>query len=144
LTHESCISPYSSFIRKFRPKLICKIDPQEKEKVPNRPKTPLVDTRYFLGGGNKSDYPTTTNTAPTPAPLAPFQRNDITRASLGGNTYFASPQQQQQQPQQQQQAGNYYNALPDQMNAMNLGYNYQVTKTFVALLQNSITKRVKG
>jgi len=76
--------------------------------------------RYFLGGNNKSDYPVSTpSAAPTPAPITPFQRNDITRASLGGNNYFPSQQQQQQ-------SANYYNALPDQMNALNMGgYNYQ-------------------
>lgn len=69
--------------------------------------------RYFLGS-NKSDY----TSAPTPAPVQPFQRNDMTRASLGGNSYFAQ--------QQQTSSANYYNALPDQMEAMNMGnYNYQ-------------------
>lgn len=57
--------------------------------------------------GNKSDYNSATAHS--------FQRNDITRASLGGNNYL-----------QQQSSANYYNALPDQMEGMNLGnYNYQ-------------------
>ena len=133
---SSGLKPKSGFLFRSKTPTAELYSTQEKEKVPNRPKTPLVDTRYFLGGNNKSDYPTTVPSAtPTPAPIsAPFQRNDITRASLGGNNYFSSPQSvqqqqqqqlQQQQQQQQLQTGNYYNALPDQMSAMNMGYPYQ-------------------
>ena len=46
---------------------------QEREKVPNRPKTPLVNMSV------------TRSKTPTSSGPAPFQRNDITRASLGGN-----------------------------------------------------------
>ena len=113
------LKPKSGFLFRSKTPTAELYSTQEKEKVPNRPKTPLVDTRYFLGGNNKSDYPTTTPSAtPTPAPVAPFLRNDITRASLGGSKQFSSPQSETQQ----QQAGNYYNALPDQIGDMNLGY----------------------
>jgi len=120
------LKPKSGFLFRSKTPTAELYSTQEKEKVPNRPKTPLVDTRYFLGGNNKSDYPTTIpSAAPTPTPVAPFQRNDVTRASLGGNSYFLSPQSATQQ---QQQAGNYYNALPDQISEMNLGY-YQNRNT---------------
>ena len=49
---------------------------QEKERLPNRPKTPLVDTRNM-----RSKTPTAISN--------PFARNDATRASLGGaNGYY--------------------------------------------------------
>ena len=98
------LKPKSGFLFRSKTPTAELYSTQEKEKVPNRPKTPLVDTRYFLGGHSKSDYsaPATTE-PPTQASVAPFQRNDITRASLGGNNYFASPQQVSQQQQQQQQ-----------------------------------------
>ena len=73
---------------------------REKENLPNRPKTPIVDTRNMR--------------SKTPTSLAPgsnpFQRNDITRASLGGNASAAN---------------NYYNSMMEQMNGMHIasGHN---------------------
>lgn len=124
------LKPKSGFLFRSKTPTAELYSTQEKEKVPNRPKTPLVDTRYFLGGHSKPEYSATTTTTssdlPATASVAPFQRNDITRASLGGNNYFGSPQSSQQQ---QQQSSNYYNALPEQINAMNMGYNYQNRNT---------------
>ena len=54
---------------------------QEREKVPNRPKTPIVDTRHMSTSSMRSKTPTASVGG---AAAAPFQRNDITRASLGG------------------------------------------------------------
>ena len=73
---------------------------REKENLPNRPKTPIVDTRNM-----RSKTPT----ALAPA-SNPFQRNDITRASLGGNASAAN---------------NYYNSMMEQMNGMHIssGHN---------------------
>merc|ERR1719376_351720 len=75
---------------------------QEKERLPNRPKTPLVDTRNMRsktptalgGGGGGSGAGTTSN--------APFSRNDASRASLGGSN-------------------GYYNQMVDQMQNMGMG-----------------------
>ena len=81
---------------------------QEKEQLPNRPKTPLVDTRN-LTGMHRSKTPTSL------ASNNPFQRNDVSRASLGvGSTGggYGGPQ------------SNYnaalYGGLNDQMSGMNL------------------------
>ncbi|XP_059092119.1 membrane-associated guanylate kinase, WW and PDZ domain-containing protein 2-like isoform X5 [Tigriopus californicus] len=68
---------------------------QEKEKVPLRPKTPIVDTRNF----NRSKTPTSMFSIP-------FQRNDVTRASLGvaGSTSQYDP----------------YGGITNQMGGLNL------------------------
>ena len=73
---------------------------REKENLPNRPKTPIVDTRNM-----RSKTPTALSPGSNP-----FQRNDITRASLGGNASAAN---------------NYYNSMMEQMNGMHVssGHN---------------------
>ena len=73
---------------------------REKENLPNRPKTPIVDTRNM-----RSKTPTALSTGANP-----FQRNDITRASLGGNANASN---------------NYYNSMLEQMNGMHIasGHN---------------------
>ena len=68
---------------------------KEKENLPSRPKTPIVDTRNM-----RSKTPTALATGPNP-----FQRNDITRASLGGNANTSN---------------NYYNSMLEQMNGMHI------------------------
>ena len=85
---------------------------REKENLPNRPKTPIVDTRNM-----RSKTPTTLSTANTP-----FQRNDITRASLGGNAGGSN---------------NYYNSMLEQMNGMHIpgGYNVNHQNQIDALQQ---------
>ena len=50
---------------------------QEREKVPNRPKTPLVNMSVPSVSSNSRSK------TPTSMQQQPFQRNDITRASLG-------------------------------------------------------------
>ena len=78
---------------------------QEKDRLPNRPKTPLVDTRNM-----RSKTPT----ALAGANATPFTRNDASRASLGGNA---------QQQHQQQNGSNYmYNQMVDQMQNMQAVY----------------------
>ena len=52
---------------------------QEKERLPNRPKTPLVDTRNM-----RSKTPTALTAGSSGAPSG-FSRNDASRASLGGH-----------------------------------------------------------
>jgi C-terminal processing protease CtpA/Prc len=68
---------------------------REKENLPNRPKTPIVDTRNM-----RSKTPTSLAGGGTP-----FQRNDITRASLGGSANASN---------------SYYNSMLDQMNGMHM------------------------
>ncbi len=85
---------------------------QEREKVPNRPKTPIVDTRNMSSSSLRSK-------TPTAAPA--FQRNDITRASLGGQVASSvgagNSFNQYNQPQQTA------NALSDRMANMGLYSN---------------------
>ena len=89
---------------------------QEKEKVPNRPKTPLVDTRNMV---LRSKTPVISEQ------MSPFNRNDFTRASMGG---YQPPAQSAAA---NQQSNNYINTqLSDQFNQMKTEYspgstNYQ-------------------
>ena len=77
---------------------------QEREKVPNRPKTPLVNMSVPSVSSNSRSK------TPTSMQQQPFQRNDITRASLGGGQYPVNQQQNHSAD-----SYNPYNALSDRM-----------------------------
>merc|ERR1711971_1447327 len=83
---------------------------QEKEVVPMRPKTPIVDTRNMAQKNWNSD------TVPA---SSPFTRNDMTRASLGGNMRTTAPAQ----PQQQQQHDRSADGLIEQFNGVSIAGN---------------------
>ena len=94
------LKPKSGFLFRSKTPTAELYSTQEREKVPNRPKTPLVNMSV-----SRSKTPTSMG-------AAPFQRNDITRASLGG--HFSD------------QSGttgggfNPYNALSDRMASVGL------------------------
>jgi atrophin-1 interacting protein 3 (BAI1-associated protein 1) len=77
---SSGLRPKSGFLFRSKTPTAELYSTQEKERVPNRPKTPLVDTRNLQQGG-RSKTPTSLRPQDNPAP---FQRGDPSRASLGG------------------------------------------------------------
>jgi len=72
---EGNMRPKSGFLFRSKTPTAELFATQEKEVVPMRPKTPIVDTRNMSQKNWNSDIPTS----------SPFTRNDLTRASLGGN-----------------------------------------------------------
>merc|ERR1719308_307866 len=72
---EGQLRPKSGFLFRSKTPTAELFATQEKEVVPMRPKTPIVDTRNMSQKNWNSDIPTS----------SPFTRNDLTRASLGGN-----------------------------------------------------------
>ena len=134
------LRPKSGFLFRSKTPTADLYSTQEKEKVPNRPKTPLVDTRNLLMGGGRSKTPTSlrqndSSTSSSALP-APFQRNDATRASLGvgggggvggyGNSYSQGYNLAEQMGglnlNQQQQDPTYYNQ-PAQQDYSAANYN---------------------
>ncbi len=99
--------PKSGFLFRSKTPTADLYSTQEKEKIPRRPKTPLVDTRNISK---------TSLLGHDPGP-APFQRNDMTRASLGVGGGF-NPQSNY---------GAY--GLSDQFGGMNLHSNNDYGKS---------------
>jgi len=87
---EGQMKPKSGFLFRSKTPTAELFATQEKEVVPMRPKTPIVDTRNMAQKNWNND---------TVPPSSPFTRNDMTRASLGGNMRTSTSQQQQQQQQ---------------------------------------------
>ena len=85
---EGQMRPKSGFLFRSKTPTAELFATQEKEVVPMRPKTPIVDTRNMAQKNWNSD------TVPA---SSPFTRNDMTRASLGGNMRTTAPSQPQQQ-----------------------------------------------
>ncbi len=108
------LKPKSGFLFRSKTPTAELYSTQEKEKVPNRPKTPLVDTRNFAPGGSGRAKTPTALTSGGSGNSNPFSRNDATRASLGGGAAAAAAGGN---------AGNsnYAYGLNEQMSAMNLG-----------------------
>merc|ERR1719211_757894 len=78
---EGNMRPKSGFLFRSKTPTAELFSTQEKEVVPMRPKTPIVDTRNMSQKGwNTSDVTTNNNIN-----SSPFTRNDISRASLGGS-----------------------------------------------------------
>ncbi|XP_071749112.1 membrane-associated guanylate kinase, WW and PDZ domain-containing protein 1 isoform X2 [Lepeophtheirus salmonis] len=73
---KDSFKPKSGFLFRSKTPTAELYSTQEKEKVPNRPKTPLVDTRHMASRSK----------TPTAAFNEPFSRNDFTRASMGGGS----------------------------------------------------------
>merc|ERR1719464_1451667 len=82
---------------------------QEREQVPNRPKTPLVNMSVRSKTPVTVQQPEQNTRQPPQTQNQPFQRNDLTRASLGG--HFSDSNSAYNNP---------YNALSDQMAATGL------------------------
>ena len=79
---EGNMKPKSGFLFRSKTPTAELFSTQEKEIVPMRPKTPIVDTRNMSQKGwNTGELTTTNNNNMT---SSPFTRNDISRASLGG------------------------------------------------------------
>ena len=95
------LKPKSGFLFRSKTPTAELYSTQEREKVPNRPKTPLVNMSV-----SRSKTPTSMG-------AAPFQRNDITRASLGG--HFSD-----QSGTGTNSGFNPYNALSDRMASVGL------------------------
>lgn len=117
---EAALKPKSGFLFRSKTPTADLYSTQEKEKLPKRPKTPLVDTRNMaraskaslagLMGVAREQRPSVTSEVGP----APFQRNDMTRASLGvGGAGVGSAGFNPQSP---------YSAygLADQLGGMNL------------------------
>jgi hypothetical protein len=84
---EGQMKPKSGFLFRSKTPTAELFSTQEKEVVPMRPKTPIVDTRNMAQKNWNGD----------PAPTtSPFTRNDLTRASLGGNRAQQSSSSSQQ------------------------------------------------
>ena len=80
---EGNMKPKSGFLFRSKTPTAELFSTQEKEVVPMRPKTPIVDTRNMSQKGwNTSDVP---NNNLSNIASSPFSRNDISRASLGGS-----------------------------------------------------------
>merc|ERR1719228_3147776 len=79
---EGNMRPKSGFLFRSKTPTAELFATQEKEVVPMRPKTPIVDTRNMAQKNWNNDA--------VPA-SSPFTRNDMTRASLGGNMRTAAP-----------------------------------------------------
>ena len=77
---ESNMRPKSGFLFRSKTPTAELFSTQEKEVVPMRPKTPIVDTRNMSQKSWDSVEPPVSSSAT----LSPFSRNDMTRASLGG------------------------------------------------------------
>ena len=73
--------PKSGFLFRSKTPTAELFSTQEKEVVPMRPKTPIVDTRNMSQKGWNTGEVTTNNNINS----SPFTRNDISRASLGGS-----------------------------------------------------------
>merc|ERR1740116_354938 len=78
---ESNMRPKSGFLFRSKTPTAELFSTQEKEVVPMRPKTPIVDTRNMSQKSWDSVEPPVSSSAT----LSPFSRNDMTRASLGGS-----------------------------------------------------------
>ena len=79
---EGQMRPKSGFLFRSKTPTAELFATQEKEVVPMRPKTPIVDTRNMAQKNWNSE------TVPA---SSPFTRNDMTRASLGGNMRNTAP-----------------------------------------------------
>merc|ERR1719151_130492 len=77
---EGQMRPKSGFLFRSKTPTAELFSTQEKEVVPMRPKTPIVDTRNMSQKSWDSVEPPVSSSAT----LSPFSRNDMTRASLGG------------------------------------------------------------
>ena len=99
---DSGLKPKSGFLFRSKTPTAELYSTQEKEKVPKRPKTPVVDTRNMGNGGVRISKASLMAGYPTQQPQqqqgrpsvsssdigpAPFQRNDMARASLGVGGY---------------------------------------------------------
>ena len=78
---EGNMRPKSGFLFRSKTPTAELFSTQEKEVVPMRPKTPIVDTRNMSQKSWDSAEPPVSSSAT----LSPFSRNDMTRASLGGS-----------------------------------------------------------
>merc|ERR1719357_1753918 len=105
---EGQMRPKSGFLFRSKTPTAELFATQEKEVVPMRPKTPIVDTRNMAQKNWNSD------TVPA---SSPFTRNDITRASLGGNMRTTAP------PQNQQQHDRSADGLMEQFSGVNISGN---------------------
>ena len=83
---ETNMRPKSGFLFRSKTPTAELFATQEKEIVPMRPKTPIVDTRNMAQKNWNGD------TVPA---SSPFTRNDMSRASLGGNMRNTAPAQTQ-------------------------------------------------
>lgn len=125
---EAGLRPKSGFLFRSKTPTADMYSAQEKEKVPNRPKTPLVDTRNM----GRSKTPTALGrqgVSDSHLGPAPFQRNDITRASLGIGGYS--------QNYGGGSMGNPSYGLPDHMSGLNLHGDYSRGKSPGRELDNS-------
>ena len=77
---EGNMRPKSGFLFRSKTPTAELFSTQEKEVVPMRPKTPIVDTRNMSQKSWDSGEPPVSSSAT----LSPFSRNDMSRASLGG------------------------------------------------------------
>ena len=77
---EGNMRPKSGFLFRSKTPTAELFSTQEKEVVPMRPKTPIVDTRNMA---QKSWDTADPGQQQQPA-VSPFSRNDLSRASLGG------------------------------------------------------------
>ena len=82
---EGNMRPKSGFLFRSKTPTAELFSTQEKEVVPMRPKTPIVDTRN-MSQKNWDNGDVSTGALP----VSPFSRNDLTRASLGGNARVSS------------------------------------------------------
>ena len=108
------LRPKSGFLFRSKTPTADLYSTQEKEVMPIRPKTPIVDTRNM----SQKTWPDNNQNITT----SPFSRNDLSRASLGvGGRH---PQQQQpvgnNGPHHHHQANNSFDMLADQMGTMGL------------------------
>merc|ERR1719308_704675 len=81
---EGQLRPKSGFLFRSKTPTAELFATQEKEVVPMRPKTPIVDTRNMSQkswSGDRDHFNQQANNQTS----SPFSRNDLTRASLGGN-----------------------------------------------------------
>ena len=84
---EGNMKPKSGFLFRSKTPTAELFSTQEKEVVPMRPKTPIVDTRNMSqkGWGNSTSDVVATSNNLSNSTSSPFTRNDISRASLGGS-----------------------------------------------------------
>merc|ERR1719273_1863883 len=99
------LKPKSGFLFRSKTPTAELYSTQEREKVPNRPKTPLVNMSVSQPSRSKT---------PTSVQQQPFQRNDMTRASLGGH-FPESSSTSGIRNNPESSYNNPYNALSDQM-----------------------------
>ena len=77
---DSNLKPKSGFLFRSKTPTAELFATQEKEIVPMRPKTPVVDTRNM---SQKAPWATASDNVNNAPVSQPFSRNDLTRASLG-------------------------------------------------------------